>query len=64
MRKKEVDCTAHKRSRESDDEDETISYKKYKDMKRRHQINNEDSDDDEERTHSKSFKIAKKHMKV
>mgnify|MGYP007096428361 CR=1 FL=1 len=33
-------------------------------MKKRHQIKNEDSDDDEERTHSKSFKVAKKHMKV
>ena len=33
-------------------------------MKRRHQISNEDSDDDEERTHSKSFKVAKKHIKV
>ena len=64
VRKKEVDCTAHQKSRESDDEDETISFKKYKEMKRRHQINNEEEDDDEERTHSKSFKVAKKHMKV
>ena len=36
VRKKEVDCTAHHRERHSDDDDETISYKKYKDMKRRH----------------------------
>jgi hypothetical protein len=64
VKKRAVKCSTRAKDDESDD-DEVLSYKKYKELKKKHKLADEEEDiDEEDDVVEKKAKVSKKHTKV